>query len=70
MKLLKAHNDLFYYLLKNEGLEYAINFLQNSFEENNFNDVKKILVEYLNNCKEDDENLVFIEEIINDEDDL
>ena len=70
LKLLKAHNDLFYYLLKNEGLEYAINFLQNSFEENNFNDVKKILVEYLNNCKEDDENLVFIEEIINDEDDL
>mgnify|MGYP002624472679 CR=1 FL=1 len=52
LKLLKAHNELFYYLLKNEGLEYAIEFLQNSFEENNFNDVKKFLVNYLNNEKE------------------
>ena len=70
LNLLKAHNELFYYLLKNEGLEYAIQFLQNSFEENNFNDVKKILIDYLNNCNDDDENRIFIEEIINDEDDL
>jgi uncharacterized protein YnzC (UPF0291/DUF896 family) len=70
LKFFKAHNELFYYLLKNEGLEYAIKFLQSSFEENNFNDVKKILVDYLNNCKDDDENILFLEEIISDEDDL
>ena len=51
-------------------MEYAIKFLQSSFEENNFNDVKKILVDYLNNCKDDDENILFLEEIISDEDDL
>ena len=71
LKLLKAHNELFYYLLKNEGLEYAIEFLQNSFEENNFNDVKKILVNYLNNEGKDiEENKHFIEDLIDDEDDL
>ena len=70
LKFFKAHNELFYYLLINEGLEYAIKFLQSSFEENNFNDVKKILVDYLNNCKDDDENILFLEEIISDEDDL
>ena len=70
LDLFQAHNELFYYLLKNEGIEYAINFLLNSFAENNFNDVKKFLIEYLKNCKEDDENRLFIEEIINDEEDF
>ena len=70
LKFLKAHNELFYYLLKNEGIEYAIEFLQNSVVENNFNDVKKILVNYLSECKDNDENRQFIEEFINDEDDL
>ena len=69
LKLLKAHNELFYYLIKNEGIENAIKFLQNSFDESNFNDVKKMLVEYLNECKEDDENKLFIEEIVNDDED-
>ena len=69
LKLLKAHNELFYYLVKNEGIENAIQFLQNSFDESNFNDIKKMLVEYLNNCKDDDENKLFIEEIVNDEED-
>ena len=69
LKLLKAHNELFYYLVKNEGIENAIQFLLNSFDESNFNDIKKMLVEYLNNCKDDDENKLFIEEIVNDEED-
>ena len=69
LKLLKAHNELFYYLIKNEGIENAIKFLQNSFDESNFNDVKKMLVEYLNKCKDDDENKLFIEEIVDDDED-
>ena len=70
LRFFKAYNELFYYLLKHEGLEFTIKYLQNSFEDNNFNDVKKILVEYLNKCKEDDDNKLFIEEIVDDEDDF
>ena len=51
LNLLKAHNELFYYLLKNEGFESAIEFLKSSFEESNYNynQVKKVLIEYLTN---------------------
>ena len=70
LKLLKAHNELFYYLLKNEGIEYAIKFLENSFDENNFNDAKKILIDYLSNSEDKDENKLFLEDLICEEDDL
>ena len=69
LKILKAHNELFYYLIKNEGIDNAIKFLYNSFDESNFNDVKKSLVEYLNKCQDNDENKLFIEEIVNDDED-
>ena len=70
LRFFKAYNELFYYLLKNEGIEFTIKYLQNSFDDNNFIDVKKNLVEFLNKCKEDDENKLFIEEIVDDEDDF
>ena len=69
LNYLKADNELFYYLVKNEGIEYALKFLEKNYDENNFNDVKKILVDYLNNS-EDDENKLFLEDFISDEDDL
>ena len=69
LRLYKENSALFSYLVKNEGIEYAIKFMQNSFEEGNYNEVKKILVEYLNKCEDDDENKLFIEEIVNDEED-
>ena len=69
LNYLKADNELFYYLVKNEGIEYALKFLEKNYDENNFNDIKKILVDYLNNS-EDDENKLFLEGFISDEDDL
>ena len=69
LRLYKENSALFSYLVKNEGIEYAIKFMQNSFEEGNYNEIKKILVEYLNKCEDDDENKLFIEEIVNDEED-
>ena len=43
--------------------------MEKNYDENNFNDIKKILVDYLNNS-EDDENKLFLEDFIDDEDDL
>ena len=72
LNLLKAHNELFYYLLKNEGFESAIEFLKSSFEESNYNynQVKKVLIEYLKNDNDKNERYLLIEELAQDEEDM
>ena len=72
LNLLKAHNELFYYLLKNEGFESAIEFLKSSFEESNYNynQVKKVLIEYLKDDNDKNERYLLIEELAQDEEDM
>ena len=65
---LGLYNDLFYYLLKNESFSYAINYLNESLEITKTINIKKILLDYLNNCKANNETRELINELIQDDD--
>ena len=65
---LGLYNDLFYYLLKNESFSYAINYLNESLEITKTINIKKILLDYLNNCKDNYETRELINELIQDDD--
>ena len=62
LKKLKYYNELLDYLLKNESFFFAMDFLQQIVEEGKNDDVKKILLNYFDNCKDKNE----IKEIINE----
>jgi hypothetical protein len=70
LKSLGYYNDLFYYLLKNESFSFAMKYLQEIFDKNKVNDIKKIFLNYLNNCKDNIQIRELLEEYVQDDDDF
>ena len=68
LKNLELYNDLLYYLLKNETFSFALKFLEESLEKTKDTDIKKIILDYLNNCKDKDEICELINEFIQEDD--
>ena len=62
LKKLGAYNDLLTYLLKDEYFTFAMNYLQTTLEDSKDEEIKKILLNYLDTCKDK----VKIKEIINE----
>ena len=67
LKNLGYYNDLFYYLLKNESFSFAIKFLEEHIEGIKVNDIKKILLDYLNNCKDNNNIRELIEDFVQED---
>ena len=65
---LGMYNDLLEYLLKNESFSFAMNYLQRALEESKDSDIKKILLDYLKNCKDKEQIKEIINEFIDDYD--
>ena len=68
LKNLGLYNDLLSYLLKNETFSFTINFLQKTFEESKEAEIKKIIINYLNNCNNKNEIRGLINDYIEDDD--
>ena len=62
LQILGLYNELFYYLLKHESFSYAIKYLEQCLADANEGDIKKIILEYINNY----EDKALIREIINE----
>ena len=45
-------------------------YLQEIFEKNKMNDIKKIFLNYLNNCKDNNQIRELLEEYVQDDDDF
>ena len=67
LKNLGHYKELLYYLLKNESFSFAMNFLEGTLEGIKEIDIKKIILEYINNCKDKNEVRELIYEFIQDE---
>ena len=69
-KILKnsgCFNELLYYLLKNESFSFTMNFIAENFDKSKMNDIKKVLLDYLNKCKDNNQIRNLMEEYIQEE---